>query len=140
MKGYCIIIIADNSKVAPELLPETPDEAKKFDEVSEPYTYLAMVDRSKNREKWWTQKKDHIMVFFSKDAADKACAKLKYGSPQVVREETAVRRISHWFWNVKKKDDWLYRRLVWLNYMIDKYDGCWEHGSNYFSPSGDYSK
>lgn len=100
MAKYCIIIEADTSRVDPSIIPEFNLNDWETS-IGPPYTFLALVDRTKTKEKWWTQELKNIMRFESKDAADLACSKLKYGNPQVVKESTMLYRTTNWFLKVR---------------------------------------
>jgi len=44
---------------------------------------VALADRIKCKEHWWTENINKAMVFISKDAAQHQCSKLKFNNPKV---------------------------------------------------------
>jgi|WetSurMetagenome_2_1015567.scaffolds.fasta_scaffold367090_1 hypothetical protein len=44
---------------------------------------VALVDRTKCKEHWWTENISKAIVFTSKDAAQSQCSKLKFNNPKV---------------------------------------------------------
>ena len=55
---------------------------------------LALVDRNKTKNQWWTQDVNKIMIFNSKDAAETQCSKLKFNNPQVWEYAKGIKRLS----------------------------------------------
>jgi len=52
---------------------------------------LALVDRRKTTERWWTSDTpDHIMCFDTEKKAQEACRKLKHNNPKVIPYAAAV--------------------------------------------------
>lgn len=118
---YCIIMRADNSKIDKNLIPSVKGTT--------PYTFLGLLNRSFNKDRWWTCNPDELLVFKSKDEADLTCSKLKYGNPRVVTHGEAIRRITHWFWKsnrsngVNMMDLLIKHESVW-------HDDDWDEGTN----------
>jgi hypothetical protein len=128
MNGFCIIRKADNSKINPDLFPNTP-KLGKYEYITDvPFTYLALVDRTKDKSRWWTQNSNLFMVFKKKEAADIQLSKLRYGEYlQVVSYKKSVFKTSNWFWKVKEHG---------LTKMLDEHeqlwhDDNWDEGVNY---------
>lgn len=120
MNGYCIIMLADNKKIEAENIPN-----------KNAYTYLALVDRSKNRDKWWTQNPEHIMVFEKESAAEIQLSKLKYcNQGRVVSHKESVKRITHWFWKERKRGSNFLEELL-KEKMQQWHDDDWDEGTNY---------
>lgn len=44
---------------------------------------VALVDRSKFKDQWWTENISKALVFTSEQAAQSQCSKLKFNSPKV---------------------------------------------------------
>lgn len=44
---------------------------------------VALVDRTKFKDHFWTENVNKAIVFTSREAAEKACAKLKFNNPKV---------------------------------------------------------
>lgn len=56
---------------------------------------LAMVDRSKRRDVWWTSDDaDSIMRFANRGAAERKCRSLRHNYPRVVSFADAVKEIN----------------------------------------------
>lgn len=98
---YCIIMKADNSKIEPALIPS-----------KDSYTFIALVDRFKFKDQWWTDKLDFIKRFDNKEDAEKHCSAFKFGNPKVVTEDEMIRRCTHWFKRVFSKSDTLHDMLM----------------------------
>lgn len=54
---------------------------------------IALVDRSKCKEHFWTEKIELAMVFDSKEAAEIQCKKLNYNNPKVYEFELGKIRL-----------------------------------------------
>lgn len=120
---------AANSKIDPLLIPKNRDWNLPANHYldSEPYTYLALVDRNKSTSKWWTQNKEVIIQFHSQEAADKVCSSLKFGNPVVVKYATMVHKTSHWF--IRTEVESSYSRA--LNDKLSQWhDDDWYEGIN----------
>lgn len=54
---------------------------------------IALVDRTKHKDQWWTENIEKAIVFRSLDAARIQLSKLKYNNPQIWTEEKAAIRL-----------------------------------------------
>lgn len=52
---------------------------------------LFLVDRNKDKTRWWSAMLKNAMIYTSKDAAEAKAASLKFGSFSVVDKELAIR-------------------------------------------------
>lgn len=94
---------------------------------------LALIDRSKSKDKWWTSELKNALVFESKEQAQLQCEKYKYNNPRVVPFDKAnneVKPIVTVTLQMKKKrrknifemNMWEYRE--WLGYSdVIEYGG-----------------
>ncbi|MDR1370120.1 MAG: hypothetical protein LBJ72_08380 [Dysgonamonadaceae bacterium] len=117
---------ADNSKIDSALIPREPETAGYQIITSAPYTFLALVDRAKDKSKWWSQDADGFMIFEKEDAARTQLTKLKYGNPCVVKYGKAVHRTSHWFWKMQESN---LGKMIAEHEMI-WHDDYWDEGTN----------
>lgn len=108
MPKYCIVKVADNSMMSESAKDDMP--------TADSYTYIGLIDRTKNKEHWWTGKPDMLMKFSSKEAAEAVCNKQKYGKPLVVTEENAIRRITHWHTKTRHST---------LGQLLDQHEMLW---------------
>lgn len=54
---------------------------------------LALIDRSKNSDKWWTSVLENAKIFTSKLEADEVCSKYKFNNPRVVPFDVASKEV-----------------------------------------------
>lgn len=86
---------------------------------------IALVDRSRFREQWWTENVCKAKVFESKEEADSQCKKIKFNNPTVYTYEKGKVRLGQV--EVRKKG-WLEKALD--RKMQEWHDDDWYEGIN----------
>lgn len=87
---------------------------------------VALVDRAKHKDIWWTEFIEKAMVFETKSAADIQCSKIKFNNPQVYTYDNAKIRLGQVL--VKSNQSWLSRALD--RKMQEWHDDDWYEGIN----------
>ncbi len=85
---------------------------------------LALVDRSKSPDQWWTSVLDNALVFITKEQVKIQCDKYKYNNPRVVPFDIAKNEIKPivtvTYQKVKRRknifDMNIYEYKEWLGY------------------------
>ena len=67
------------------------------------WTYIALIDRSKNKNHWWTVNPSETFVFNSKLAAENKAKSLKYGTFKVIHMEEFPEYVGREFFKRKER-------------------------------------
>lgn len=93
------------------------------------WTYIAMINRSKSKQHWWTIDANMAMVFNLKVAAERKAKSLKYGPCKAVPFKDFAKYVGREFWKETV------RGVGLTNMIADKvnqwHDDDWDEGSNY---------
>lgn len=96
------------------------------DSQKNPGEKVALVDRTKYPNQWWTELIDRAVVFTKKETADIQCSKLKFNNPKVYNFEKGKKRLGQV--EVIKNSNWLSRALD--RKMSEWHDDDWEENSD----------
>lgn len=117
MKRYCIIRVADNSKINPTEIPNiclpgsknciAPNDLVITDAqsiITKPHRWLGMVDRAKSKLEWWSYDINLLKIFNSIEDAQKCLDKLHYGNLSIVEFDEAIQKLPYWHYSIKDMD------------------------------------
>ena len=96
------------------------------DSQKKPGEKVALVDRTKCKEHWWTENVSKAIVFTSKEAASNQCGKMKYNNPKVWEFEAGRIRLGQVA--VTRHRSWLSDALD--RKMTEWHDDDWYEGIN----------
>lgn len=87
---------------------------------------VALADRTKCKDIWWTEMIEKVIVFTNKTAADTQCSKIKYNNPKVYTYENGKKRLGQVM--VSTGQSWFSRALD--RKMQEWHDDDWYEGIN----------
>lgn len=83
------------------------------------WTYIALINRNKNKEHWWTVDFDEAFKFTSKEAANKKAKSLKYGQCIAIEATQFDKYVGREFYKVKIKGTSLTKELQSKRFGFD---------------------
>ena len=89
---------------------------------------VALVDRTKHQDHWWTESISNAIVFTKKEQADIQVAKLKFNHPQVFEYEKGKKRLGQVEVYKSRKSN--------FSRMLDEHEQLW-HDDDWYEGMND---